>query len=335
MISIPSERLPNDPAALDIALREYFAFDLHPEWRINGDVVEVELVAPPTVDFYIDPLIAEGLAWWSGEIGVTDIPAVRRELGAGLLFLNDAWTLLSWSRWLARRSDQGVDDEVTILHVDDHEDLMSPRLILDGDELINAITGERVDVAEPASVDAAIRTGSIGMGSFFVPFLRRVPTSHVRHLRGRGPSVDQTPLTVTYQPDTLLRPGQLRPKVSRELADASARGTYMRTTDPRSWANDGSDNPILLHIDMDYFNNRFDGDSDWGTDSKGHDPELDVVLGAIDEMFDALAESGALARVEDIAIGISPAFFPAELWSLAVGRVIERAEAIPGRSEPR
>ncbi len=29
------------------------------------------------------------------------------------------------------------------------------------------------------------------------------------------------------------------------------------------WSNDLGPGPILVHIDMDYFNNRYDGDSDW------------------------------------------------------------------------
>jgi hypothetical protein len=91
-----------------------------------------------------------------------------------------------------------------------------------------------------------------------------------------------------------------------------------------AWASDDSDRPILLHIDMDYFNNRYDGDSDWQLHAPRHDPSEDRVVEMVDELFDAVAMTGANDRVEDVAVGISPGFFPGELWAPAIGRVLDR-----------
>ena len=47
--------------------------------------------------------------------------------GNGQLSLDDAWTLLAWSRWLKERPDgESPPSEVVVIHVDDHRDMMSP-----------------------------------------------------------------------------------------------------------------------------------------------------------------------------------------------------------------
>ena len=55
-------------------------------------------------------------------------------------------------------------------------------------------------------------------------------------------------------------------------------GSYARFASARSWADDPSGDPILLHIDMDYFNNRYDGDSEWQLREPRLDPELPQML---------------------------------------------------------
>lgn len=322
MISIPVDRLPADPLVWDRVLQEYFAFDLLPQWHRDGNAISVTLVPPPSAAFYVDASLADGLRWWSESIEVTDIPLALREVPGGHLFMNDAWTLLAWSKWLRRRVDDGrAPGAVTVLHVDDHEDMMSPRLIVDGEQMRNALTGDAVDVSTPETVERAIATGGIGMGSFIAPFLLQLRALHLRHLRARGDDVEAVAIGPSFEADNLLRPGAARLAIDRSAGPGAA-GTYSRWTDPTAWASDDSDRPILLHIDMDYFNNRYDGDSDWQQQMPRHDPSEQCVNGMVDELFHALATSGAGNRVEDVAIGISPGFFPGELWASAIERVL-------------
>jgi hypothetical protein len=97
------------------------------------------------------------------------------------------------------------------------------------------------------------------------------------------------------------------------------------------WATGiAEDLPILLHIDLDYFNNRYDCDTDWRERASLHDPDQAVVLTMVDEVFDALEATQTLDRIEDTAIAVSPGFFPSELWAPTIERISERLAAGSG-----
>jgi hypothetical protein len=322
MIAIPRHLLPEDPEGIMDVLEDYFAFDRLPMWEEVDDQVQVRLVPPPRGEFYVDPRLDEGLEWWGGGVAIENIPDLKGTRGALRIGMNDAWTLWSWSLWLsdrARRSER--PGPVCVLHADDHEDLMSPRVIAGPEGMIDPITGESVIMTDPESVSRAITSGAIGMGSFIVPFLSHVPNLHVRHLRADGPEQPATPMTVGVEPDSLLRPGADRLVVRRD--GPASEGSYCRTADARSWAEVPEDCSVLLHIDLDYFNNRYDGDSDWRNRSRQFDPAPGAVEELVDSMIEALEASGAMSRVEDVFIGISPGFFPAELWATTVDRLTE------------
>jgi len=143
------------------------------------------------------------------------------------------------------------------------------------------VTGKPVDLYRPATVAAALKSGAIGMGSFIVPALASGRQMQIRHLRkptGRPGRPGRYHLIQANEPDTLLAPGESRPAVritepSHAKHDETAVGTYTLTETPHGWLDDlPADALILLHVDCDYFSNRYDGDSDWRSHSRSHDP---------------------------------------------------------------
>ncbi len=327
--SIPPGLLPEEPALRDQALTQYFAE------RIPSSVLDsngdggwrVSLGIPPTADFYIDPQLDQGLTWWG--CSVTDIPFAHRTIEGVFVSLSDAWTLLSVSRWLA---DQGSSPaHLTIIHLDDHDDLMCPRLASHEDRFADLLTGHPVDLRDPSSVEAAINSGAIGMGSFLVPLIHALPFIDIRHLCDTGYArerIDRYWLVRTHQPDNILNPRARRPSVRLDpiidplaIPDQTA-GTYEVRHDETALLADLREGPILLHIDLDFFNNRFDGDSDWPEHVHRHDPNRDQVMRRVNRVVDALAP--LRHRIVDVAIGISPGFFPAELWQLVCDTLIDR-----------
>src|SRR5205823_4103124 len=144
---------------------------------------EIDLNWPSSADYYVDPCIEQGLAWWQAGTDITKIHRQVCHTRRGQLSLIDSWTLFSWSHWLAERRKGGkATEEVVVLHVDDHTDLMTPRLTFQGNGLRNAISGEAFNLYEPESVRSAILTGAVGVGSFMSPFIYTVPRVHLRHL---------------------------------------------------------------------------------------------------------------------------------------------------------
>ncbi|WP_294235191.1 hypothetical protein [uncultured Sphingomonas sp.] len=246
----------------------------------------------------------------------------RRRSGKVLTSLYDTWSLLTWSEWVAGKRSDPIDP-ITVLHIDDHRDLMAPRLAITAGGIVDMITDAPFDVRDPGSVLAACESGAVGMGSFLTPFLHAFPNCDVRHLC-QPPKVSATTdhvIIETTVVDDLLRPGVLRPAISLEEGEGVGPGRYRTTPDLADWLADVGDGPILLHVDMDYFNNRYDGDGDWIDRVRRHDPDLTSVLERIDEVTSFMRASGIVDRIVDAAVAFSPGFFPSELWAPAEDRL--------------
>jgi hypothetical protein len=333
VVRIPVTRLPDNARERDEILQDYVA-ERVPEAVRSGDVWKVQLLPPPWADYYIDPRLHDGLAWWSKfavPILIEDIPfAVRRRPGAQVS-LSDAWTIASWSRLLTARDDAAQPAPLVVLHVDDHDDLMSPRLVSRYGTLVDLVTGKPVDLYRPSTVTAALNSGAIGMGSFIVPALAAGRQIHIRHLRRptrRPGKPGRYQLIQVNEPDTLLAPGEWRPAVriaepsrTRTHNDTTV-STYVLTETTRGWLDDlPEDALILLHVDCDYFSNRYDGDSDWQTHLNIHDPPQAEVERSVDELCETLQP--IISRVHDVTIALSPGFFPAEYWQQTVETLLQ------------
>jgi hypothetical protein len=338
---VPADRLPGGRREREQVFREYIE-DRVPDATRDGDMWAIRLLSPPRADYYIDPRLREGLAWWSqfaGPVLIRDIPyALRRRLGVQVS-LSDAWTIASWSRLLATSAIRGA--QLVVLHADDHEDLMSPLLVVRNSGLIDLVSGKPVQVDHPATIEAAVRSGAIGMGSFMVPMLAAGHEVHIRHLR-YPKSEESVPghyrLILAYEPDALLGAGEPRPIAQIVEPDTSLQpgqaiaGSYTLTEKLGVWLADiPADTHLLLHVDCDYFNNRYDGDSDWRGHTRIHDPSEKQVQHRVEELCDAVRSLAK--RPDDVTIALSPGFFPGEYWQRTVETLL-RAVATRRRPQP-
>lgn len=327
---VPRQLLPDDKQARAERLCSYF-----PNQIVSSVLTDegwlITLNWPTTADYYVDPRLMEGLHWWSQNLDVGDIPLAVRQEPKWQLSLNDSWTLFSWSHWLAAcAANNALPSEVVLLHVDDHDDLMSPCLWSTQGGWSDAITHQPVNLLMPETVSTAITSGAIGIGSFIVPLLYQIPKVHIRHLCATGYSSSRQGvyrlqrITAT---DNLLAPDRLRPTVRLEVTPESFKGntdnliTYSVSAKPEEWLQSLPNAPTLLHLDLDYFNNRFNGDSDWEFNPSRHDPASYEILSAIDSVFDALFLQGVFDRIVNVTAALSPGFFPSEFWPLATERI--------------
>lgn len=328
-LHLPVDRLPASPSGRHAVLRDYFcdkdarAIREDAGWRLT-------LAWPDGIDRHVDPGLDKGLAWWGGNITRPTMATARRRGGNVLSALYDSWTLHSWSE---RVQELGIDaqEEVLVLHVDDHRDLASPRLFEENGQWVDPISGSSCSLDDPESIRAAIESGAIGMGSFLTPFLHAFPRTEVRHLC-QLPKVRSTQdfaIERYEQADDLLDPGRKRPAVRLV---ASSRGTgpgsYRLTPNLDDWLELLPERRTVLHIDMDFFNNRYDGDTDWQSRGDLLDPPIERILRQIDGLTAALAGSTVGAQLIDIVVAYSPGFFPAEFWEAASDRLIPGLERI-------
>jgi hypothetical protein len=330
MIFLPFDTLPKDtPTRLQL-LQDYFTEHCVSS-NLIGDLWSIDLQFPDFPEYYIDPHIMEGIAWWKSDLTISEIPFAVKTNQDFQLSLNDSWTLLAWSQWLSTYVERmGFPNEIIILHVDDHDDLMSPR-IWDGKFGWNdAITGENVSLLKPNSIAKAIKSGAIGIGSFIVPLLHSIQRVQIRHLCATTYSVTRKglySLTSNHVQDNLLNTKNKRIATKLQLCQnlssvTTNNSTYRVTANLDEWLKDlPTDIPILLHIDMDYFNNRFNGDSDWLMHRKRYDPSYQEIALSISSMFDSLDRKKLIDKISNIAISLSPGFFPAEFWEASIAQI--------------
>lgn len=322
-ITIPLSRLSLDPQQRHAQLRDYFCDKDAVASQADG-LWSLTLVWSDDPYRYVDPRLDDGLEWWGGDLRYQDMAVARKRRGRVLLSLNDTWTLESWSEWLTRSPRH---PDVTVLHVDDHKDLGAPRLFEHADGWIDPIEGQVVNLHRPSTVTNAIMSGALGMGSFLTPFLHYAPDTEVRHLCQGPKCIGTLDSIITLQSlaDTLLSPGEHRPAVTLVPAEQGiGRGRYRFTDDFDAWLEglEGNETAILLHIDMDYFCNRYDGDSDSVDHPCPLNCPLTEVLSRIDGLTQALHRHNLVDRLADIVIAFSPGFFPAEFWAQSCDRLL-------------
>lgn len=323
MLLIEKNRLPADDQAQLSFLREYFT-GLAIRTQDVDTAVDVHLRWPKDASYYIDPQLTTGLQWWDSAMSVQGIYSQYRREKNYQLSLADNWTLYAWSQWLQIKQLQQPIEEVIILHIDDHTDCMAPLLQKLDDSWQDMITGQIMRIDDPESVKQAIHSGAISVGAFIAPFFHHFKKITFRHLRNNYRSTNPTTKKELYPSliyDDLLRPGQFRPALSLKTFGAVGQRTidYLVTNQITEWLQDlPREIPILLHIDMDYFNNRFDGDSDWAEHQRILNPTLEQVLSQISTTFTQLWSAVERSRVEDITVALSPGFFPAEYWSASI-----------------
>ncbi len=330
MLRVARHLLSDNDAQRHGQLRDYFC-DKDAKATPEDGAWRLELDWPGGRERHVDPRIEAHLP----ALGVGDLSQMalfRRSSGRMMTTLYDTWTLLAWSEW-AKRSGARPGDRITILHLDDHRDLAAPRLATTAVGYEDLITGAAFDVLDPSSVKAACESGAVGMGSFLTPFLLRFPECDVRQL-GQAPKITATTDSVfraATVEDDLLRPGVGRPAIALEpTSGGPGPGRYRATDHLGHWLSDIEDGPVLLHVDMDYFNNRYDGDGDWLDRRARHDPPIEMVLRRVDEVTAAIREAGLLHRIGAGAVAFSPGFFPAEMWHPAEERLRAGLEELYG-----
>lgn len=302
-------------------LEEYFTEHL-PTATDQKDHWEIRLERPssPYGCYMYDPKIRQGLEWWNPGTRVRNIPSEKRFLQKGLFALEDQWTPLSWSRYFQKLGS--IPQEIALLHIDDHQDMMAPRIgkRLDNKYFVDFITGDQFSLLKPKSVEAAIVSGAVGKGSILTPLIWQVDKIHIRHLTLRPSSYTTYALKRALQEDTILGNPLQRISVQCENTERDTLLTssnYIATADIDTWLSFiPAHIPVFLHIDMDFFNNRFDGNSSW-QEAKGqriHDLSLLEQKELLNQIFMGIKKRELHTKIVDVSICLSPSFYPAEFW---------------------
>jgi len=281
-----------------------------------------------------DPDLPQGAAAW-GVTGDRGIGAYRTRRPAHGLTFEDSWSGWVFAETLA---ELGPREPVVVIHLDDHRDLM-PTLLDRGTagDLVNPATGRVFDAASRADWASAIATGAVNIGNWLSAFVLGAigPAAgravHVRHLHPEaGSSAAMAPCTLV--PD-VVSPGILPDHAFARIATAPPQGRHAGTASTfRASSDIGTalaclpEGRVLLHVDLDYFHNDFNGNI--GQQAGARDIAATGGAGRLASVLDHLAAAGR--PVADAVVATSPGFCACGRWPDLTGRIAEMLDRAAG-----
>ncbi len=283
---------------------------------------EINLSFPSDPKYYIDEKLLDGLRWWADGTSVSDIPLEHKYLSFGKVMLHDTWTLDSWLDVIRTK---GLT-KFTILHFDAHSDLMEPKIGVVNGELYHLTTMKKYEPLRAQEVKTAVCAGSIDQGCYIAPLLHVVEQVEIIHIVPQKRSYQIYSLEPTFRADETLWPGTL--KLSLKLVPYLSERDFQKNVQSRYHVMSDysqvqrllaqSHWPILLHIDMDYFCNRYNRRSDWYECQEVADDSLEIILTKLDKIADYLLNPHVRERLVSTDIALVPGFFPADYWERSI-----------------
>jgi hypothetical protein len=211
----------------------------------------------------------------------------------------------------------GIRNFGTIVHVDDHPDLMPPFVALRSGTLHEATTSLPIDLNCIDSIEHAIEEGVIDIGSFLTAYLLGKPPGRLIHVK-QG-LARRAMLLVSRARHKPLANVKIESTALEVIASCDHPVWTLELAAELPDVLDGHD-AIWLDVDMDGFCNRYDGTSA-RRDSHVTDRELLTTRRNIDNFIARLRKAEWLGRVGAVSIAASPSFFPSDLWEEMIPKV--------------
>jgi hypothetical protein len=323
-----AERVRNDPIPLDRAfLANRSDAEIARELRrlvrsvrfeyLPGDAA-LRLLGPDMSYHDVDPHLAAALKQIRSDLTPADVLSYHQSRRWADIYFEDSWT----GYFIARHFEaRGKPDEFVLIHLDDHTDMMATLMYRANRGLIEPTTGATFDPWSSGHWEGAIQTGAVNIANYLTPFYYGGIRFHVRHVNN-GPKESSYIACASRccEPAPTLEFADL----ARNADPARSCGTYAAGPDPHDVLNAMPRASVLVHVDLDYFINDFNGASRGSSYVPGPDLRAQALL-KMDRLFDALRGCGAV--VERWLIATSPGFCSGYHWPWLLGEIEQRVEA--------
>ena len=281
------------------------------------------ILGPDTPYHAVDPHLASIAGRFDAGLSPSQIATYRAERGPFDLCFEDSWSGYFVANALAAAGGQ---DDVTLIHLDHHTDMMSTLLELSGNELVDPALNSPFSPASASDWEKSIESGCIGIGSFVTALYYLPGKLHVRHLNdfkastyARYPVV-RVACGYPLIPDRMFAGIRKLPARLDDRID-DALGSYLGGTDARRVLDSMPPGRVLVHIDLDYFINDFNGNPGPAQVNSPADKKRQAQW-KMDRFFAALSDR--IPRVERWIIATSPGFCSAVHWDWLLGVLEER-----------
>lgn len=295
------------------------------KFELSENGTAVRLLGPDMSYHQVDPYLSKTLAGLGKGLNAADVLGYTSSSEYSDLCFEDSWTGCFIAVQLSKH--QHLRD-VVLIHLDDHTDMMPTLLCRSAGQLIDPTTGEVFDPTCSADWEAAIYSGAISIGNFITPLCSSTFTLHVRHLNNVTETAPLCYLSLTSREYELI-PGKQFAAIEKHGAWTSeSRGTYLGGTNPDVVLGAVPEALTLIHIDLDYFINDFNGAS------RGAEyipaPELRTLAKQkLDRFFISLSRSNP--TVHRWLIATSPGFCSAYHWDWLLSAIDEKIREFSDR----
>jgi len=291
-------------------------------FELDAGRSELRLAGPLMTYHGADPWLPAVLAQFDPTLSLDDVATFRQRHDVFDLCFEDSWTACFTAARLAALGR--LPDELTLIHLDDHTDMMSTLLSCVDGCLVDPASGEAFDPLRSDDWQAAIQAGSINIANYLTPLYYLGRPVHIRHLNNAAARAKQQPVSRALR-DYGLIPGHRFADIAIPAPPGSqAVGTYRAGADPDAVIGKDVRAYTMVHIDLDYFINDFNGASRGA--NYVPDPSLRIVAAEkLTRFFDALGNSGI--SVDHWMVATSPGFCCSLHWNWLLAELAQRIAA--------
>lgn len=247
--------------------------------------------------------------------------------------INDNMALCLSENWLPyafakmRERDNAKFEKCFFIHIDDHSDLMSPFVDKKDHCYFNMITNEQVDFRNSESLKHAILSGSITIGSMLSAIVYSLSQVYIFHLKQNAPR-NECWIRKTTIKDCMFLANRLSVSLDQRKT-LEHQGNYFCTSDfSEIKAKIPKNIPCVLHVDMDYFNNRYNASTDWNNCDNIHNPSWSKQKEKIDEIIRYVKTIQSITEIKYVLLGVSPSFYPVEYWNVGLTYLVTELKKI-------
>lgn len=328
MLPIRNTPIPLDPSFLRLHGRQRTETELRRiVCSVKFELVEeesaVRLLGPEMSYHQADPYLQRRLEeMWMGRGDILSYMCRTERID---VCFEDSWT----GYFIAERFEKSRrGDNLTIIHLDDHTDMMATLLYFSGDGLVDPTNGAPFDPRCSSSWRSAIHSGAINIGNYMTPLYYSGSHIHIRHVNNLPEHSDFRWILREPCQYNLIPEKQFATIAKLDSPIPGVVGSYCAASSPETVLHKNSSDWTIIHIDLDYFINDFNGASRGA--SYTPDPALRTKAAEkLERFFDALAKADI--SVDRWIIATSPGFCSAYHWEWLFSEIEQNIQEYEGR----
>lgn len=282
--------------------------------KLHSETLRLQLsgasLAHHLADPHLDYAAPRALPIAQGDLG-----GFHTRIGECDICLEDSWTGYFVSRWICQYD---AHDPLVFIHLDDHTDMMSTLLTLADCEKDSVLF-------DPYNADdwvEAIHRGVIGIGSFVTALFYLEQPVYVLHLnhvkKSRYGYFPVFPRSITHP---LLPHERFLSIHKRQRLAEHCLGSYRGGPDPQVLLREIPEGRVVVHIDLDYFINDYNGNIGEQIDIADQCLRNNAIS-LMDDFFLELHNKDVV--VERWIVATSPGFCSARHWRWLIDCINQR-----------